>query len=201
MANWNDTDQRQGFGSVPRAGDAVARQETFDAGLRAHMLKIYNYMASGVLLTGIVALVTSELAGGSIRTLTPLGEAIYFSPLRWVVMLSPLVMILVVSFGINKLSQFAMQACFWIFASLMGISLSSIFLVYTDASIAQMFFIAAAAFGSLSLWGYTTKKDLSGWGSFLIMGLVGIIIASVVNLFILSSMMGFVISVLSLIHI
>jgi FtsH-binding integral membrane protein len=166
-----------------------------DQGLRSHMLHVYNYMASGVLLTGIVALLTANMAVVD-GQLTQLGALLYNSPLKWVVMLSPLALVMVMSFGLNKLSLFALQASFWVFAALMGLSLSSIFLVFTGESIARVFFISAAAFGGLSLFGYTTKRDLSGWGSFLIMGLIGIIIASLVNLFLASSMMEFVISVI-----
>ena len=159
-----------------------------DVGLRAHMLRVYNYMASGVALTGIVAM----LASGS----PALMNAIFGTPLAWVVMLAPLAFVVVISFGINRLSLFASQALFWAFAAVMGLSLSVIFLIYTGESIARVFFITAAAFGALSLWGYTTKRDISGWGSFLFMGLVGIIIAGVVNMFMQSSAMQFAISVI-----
>ena len=176
--------------------DTQPRTVEYDKGLRSHMLKVYNYMASGVLLTGIVAMVFSQMAFTPEGGLTQLGETIYLSPLKWVVMFAPLAMILVMSFGLNKLSQFALQACFWVFATLMGVSISWIFLAFTGTSIAQIFFITAGAFAGLSLYGYTTKKDLSGWGSFLIMGLIGIIIASIVNIFVMSDMMAFVISVI-----
>ena len=159
-----------------------------DVGLRAHMLRVYNYMASGVALTGIVA-----MAASSSPTLM---NAIFGTPLAWVVMLAPLAFVMVLSFGIHRLSLFASQALFWLFAGVMGLSLSTIFLVYTGESIARVFFITAAAFGCLSLYGYTTKRDISGWGSFLIIGLFGIIIASVVNMFMQSSAMQFAISVI-----
>ena len=159
-----------------------------DVGLRAHMLRVYNYMASGVALTGIVAMLAS-----SSETLM---NAIFGTPLAWVVMLAPLAFVMVISFGINRLSLFASQALFWAFAAVMGLSLSVIFLIYTGESIARVFFITAAAFGALSLWGYTTKRDISGWGSFLFMGLIGIIIAGVVNMFMQSSAMQFAISVI-----
>ncbi|MEE9291050.1 MAG: Bax inhibitor-1/YccA family protein [Alphaproteobacteria bacterium] len=159
-----------------------------DVGLRAHMLRVYNYMASGVALTGIVAM----LASGS----PTLMNAIFGTPLAWVVMLAPLAFVLVLSFGIHRLSLFASQALFWAFAAVMGLSLSVIFLIYTGESIARVFFITAAAFGALSLWGYTTKRDISGWGSFLFMGLIGIIIAGVVNWFMQSSALQFAISVI-----
>jgi len=170
-----------------------------DRGLRAHMLHVYNYMASGVLLTGIIAMVVSNMAVNDAGQLTALGQAIYLSPLKWVVMLSPLALVMVMSFGLNKLSLFALQASFWGFAALMGLSISSIFLMYTDESIAKVFFITAAMFGSLSLYGYTTKRDLGPVGKFMFMGLIGIIIASVVNIFMASSMMSFVISVIGVI--
>ncbi|MEE8213223.1 MAG: Bax inhibitor-1/YccA family protein, partial [Alphaproteobacteria bacterium] len=137
---------------------------------------------------GIVAM----LASGS----PTLMNAIFGTPLAWVVMLAPLAFVLVLSFGIHRLSLFASQAVFWAFAAVMGLSLSVIFLIYTGESIARVFFITAASFGALSLWGYTTKRDISGWGSFLFIGLVGIIIAGVVNMFMQSSAMEFAISVI-----
>ena len=190
MADWNDTRQQQrtGFGSVPRAGDAVARGETFDAGLRKHMLSIYNYMTSGVLLTGIVALLTAR--SGLVYSFMQGGI------LMWLVMLSPLAIVLAMSFGMNKFSKTTLQAMFWGFAILMGLSLSSIFVVYTGESIAATFFATAGAFAGLSLFGYTTKKDLSGFGTFLIMGVIGLIIASVINIFLGSSTLGLAISFL-----
>lgn len=189
MADWNDTNQRQtGFGSVPRAGDAVARRETFDAGLRAHMLKIYNYMASGVLLTGIVALLTAQ--SGLVYTLMQGG------PLFWLIALAPLGFVFAMSFGANKFSQGTLQVMFWAFAVAMGLSLSSIFVVYTGESIAATFFATAGAFAGLSLFGYTTKKDLSGFGTFLVMGVVGLIIAMVINIFMQSSTLALAISFL-----
>ena len=187
MANWNDTDQRQGFGSVPRAGDAVARQETFDAGLRAHMLKIYNYMASGVLLTGLVAMLTAR---------SGLALAFASGPLMWLVALSPLAFVFAMSFGVNKFSRGTLQIMFWAFATVMGLSLSTIFLVYTGESIAATFFATAGAFAGLSLFGYTTKKDLSGWGSFLVMGVIGILIAMVINIFLQSAALELAVSIL-----
>ena len=188
MADWNDTDQRQGYTSVPQAGDAVARRETFDAGLRAHMLSIYNMMASAVLLTGIIAM----LAASSGFTASLIG-----SPLMWVIVLSPLAIVFAMSFGANKFSKGTLHVMYWGFATLMGLSLSTIFLVYTGESIAATFFATAAAFAGLSLYGYTTKKDLSGWGSFLLMGLIGIIVAMLLNAFIFQSgAMGLVINIL-----
>jgi FtsH-binding integral membrane protein len=175
-----------------RIGLGTASQAEIDQGLRKHMLGIYNYMTSGVLLTGIIAMLFAE----AVMTNPSLAQTVYGTPLRWVVLFSPFVMVMVMSFGMNKLSTTALQACFWVYVSLMGLSLASIFLVYTGESIARVFFITAAAFASLSLYGYTTKKSLSGMGSFLFMGLVGIIIASLVNIFLQSSAMEFVISVL-----
>jgi FtsH-binding integral membrane protein len=165
-----------------------AEAAEIDVGLREHMLRVYNYMASGVALTGIVAMLAS-----SSQTLM---SAIFGTPLAWVVMLAPLAFVMVISFGINRLSLFATQALFWLFAAVMGLSLSTIFLVYTGESIARVFFITAISFGALSLYGYTTKRDLGPIGAFLIMGLIGIIIASLVNLFMQSSAMQFAISVI-----
>ncbi len=176
-----------------------------DEGLRTYMLKVYNLMAVGLAITGVAAFLTIMLATTNDpsaaaatlpngKMLTGLGVALYGSPLRWVVMLAPLAMVFFLSFRIQKMSVSAAQGTFWGYAALMGLSLSSIFLVYTGQSIVQTFFITAASFGALSLYGYTTKKDLSGMGSFLIMGLFGLIIASVVNIFLQSSAMGFAIS-------
>ena len=183
--------------AAPRAD---ARTAALDAGLRKHMLGIYNYMASGVLLTGIVAYLVFTMAvaqtPGGQMVLTTFGQAIYLSPLKWVLMLSPLAFILVLSFGVHRLSAPATQGLFWVFCALMGASISSIFLQYTGTSIARVFFITAAAFAGLSLYGYTTKRDLSGMRSFLVMGLIGVIIASLVNLFLASSALHFAVSVI-----
>ena len=171
-----------------------------DEGLRAYMLKVYNYMASGVLLTGVIALAFFKMAvvseGGQIIGLTNFGNTIYASGLKWIIMLAPLGVVIYMSFGIAKMSASKAQTTFWIFAALMGASLSSIFLLYTGASITRVFFITAGTFGAMSIYGYTTKKDLTKLGSFLIMGLFGIIIASIVNIFMKSSMMYFVISII-----
>jgi FtsH-binding integral membrane protein len=168
--------------------DSVA----FDAGLRSHMLKVYNYMASGILLTGIVALLFSR---GGLES--PAAQVfINGGILAWVIMLSPLALVMIMSFGINRISTPAAQAMFWVYAVLMGLSLSTICLVYTTGSIAETFFATAAAFAGLSLWGYTTKKDLSAFGTFLIMGLVGLIVASLINVFLKSDGMQLVISAL-----
>lgn len=189
MANWNEPRPNQtGFGASPSLDGTVAgRAGQYDMGLRRHMLAIYNYMASGILLSGIVALLMDRL--GYVQVMMG-------SPLMWLVILSPLAIVFAMSFGANKFSTATLQAMFWGFAVLMGMSLSTIFLVYTDASIAATFFATAGAFAGLSLFGYTTKKDLSGFGSFLIMGVVGLIIASLVNLFMQSSALHLAISFL-----
>jgi FtsH-binding integral membrane protein len=176
----------------PRTGFAPARSANaagvaYDEGLRSYMLSIYNYMASGVLLTGGVALAFAE--SGMALTLMTSGGI-----LKWVVMLAPLGLVMWLSMGINRLSQTAAQALYWTYAVLMGLSLSSILLIYTGASVATTFFASATAFGGLSLYGYTTKKDLSGFGTFLIMGLVGLIAASLLNIFLKSSGLDFAIS-------
>jgi uncharacterized protein len=164
-------------GMHPAATVGVPRA-TRDAGLRSYMLSVYNYMTSGVLLTGIVALsfFQSGLAAQMVGT-----------PLQWIVMLSPLAFVMVMSFGMNRLSTPTLQILFWSFATVMGLSLSTIFLVFTGVSIAQTFFAVAAAFAGLSLWGYTTKRDLSGWGTFLIMGVVGLLVAMLINMFFMQS--------------
>ncbi len=175
-----------------------ASEAIIDQGLRSYMLKVYNYMASALVLTGFVALLTAKFAVQSFEPLilSPLGNQLYNSGLAWVVMLAPLGVVFYMSFGIAKMSASKAQTVFWIFAGLMGLSLSSIFVVYTEASIARVFFITAGTFGAMSIYGYTTKRDLTKLGSFLMMGLIGIIIASLVNLFMKSPMMYFVISIL-----
>jgi len=177
MADWNEPrsmeQQEAAFtgASVPRSGTV------FDAGLRKHMLSIYNYMTSGILLTGVVALLTAN---------TGLIYSFVGSPLMWLIMLSPLAIVFAMSFGANRFSKGTLQIMFWAFATLMGLSMSTIFLVYTQGSIATTFFATAAAFAGLSLFGYTTKKDLTGIGSFLIMGVVGLIVAMLLNLWLQS---------------
>ncbi|MBX9796037.1 Bax inhibitor-1/YccA family protein [Sphingomonas sp.] len=184
MANWSD----------PRPGAAYAasaglRGAAYDAGLRSYMLSVYNYMLSAILLTGIVALgfvqtgaAEQVFAGGGI--------------LKWIITLAPLGFVFGMSFGQMRMSTATLQMMFWGFAVAMGLSLSTIFLVYSPLSIAQAFFATSASFAALSLWGYTTKKDLSAMGTFLIMGLVGIIVASLINLFVQSGPLGLVISIL-----
>ena len=182
-------------------GTTVGRAETgvIDQGLRSYMLRVYNYMASGVAITGVVAYLTYMFAvvdSGAGLQLTPFGNLIFASAFKWVVIFAPLGMVFFLSARINCMSLSAAQISFWVFAALMGLSLGSIFLVYAHASIARVFFITAASFGALSLYGYTTQRDLSAWGSFLFMGLIGIIIAMLVNLFLASSALQFAISVI-----
>ena len=177
--------------AFPRAGGAVVGDASFDAGLRTYMLSVYNYMASGVLLTGIVALFFAR--GGA----DSYAAQIFMQPgiLKWVVMLAPFALVMVLSFGINKLSEPAAKGIFWLYAALMGVSLSTILLVYTGASVASTFFATAASFAALSLYGYTTKRDLSGMGKFLMMGLVGLVVAMLINMFTQSSTMSLIISI------
>ncbi|HWJ59040.1 MAG TPA: Bax inhibitor-1/YccA family protein [Sphingomicrobium sp.] len=182
MANWQDpqvTGPNAASVSVPRA--------TRDVGLRSYMLKVYNYMASGVLLTGIVAMLFAN-SGMAAQVFT--GGGI----LPWVIILSPLAIVFAMSFGANRMSSATLQVLFWVFATLMGLSMSTIFLVYTGESIAQTFFAVTAAFLGLSLYGYTTKRDLSGFGTFLIMGVVGLLVAMLINLWLQSSAMALAIS-------
>jgi FtsH-binding integral membrane protein len=199
-------------------GRPVSRAEpsaVVDSGLRAYMLQIYNYMAIGLAITGLAALgvfmlsvagdassaatVTRNGASVPVRVggmyLTQFGYYLFVSPLKWAVILAPLGLVFALSFGIERMRPATAQIMFWVFSALMGVSLGSIFLVYTHTSIVRVFFITAASFGALSLYGYTTKRDLSGMGSFLMMGLFGLIIASLVNLFLQSSMMQFIVSV------
>ena len=159
-----------------------------DVGLREYMLKVYNYMATGLGLTGLTAYFVA---------ITPsLFNAIYGTPLYWVVALAPLGFVFYLSARMQKISFSRAQTMFWLFSGVMGLSMAYIFIAFTGTSIARVFFITAGTFAGMSLYGYTTKKDLSGWGSFLFMGLIGIIIASIVNIFMKSTMMYFVISIL-----
>ncbi len=167
---------------------AEAANAQIDVGLREYMLKVYNYMAVALGLTGAVAYATS--------TSQAMMSAIYGTPLQWVVMLAPLGLVFFLSARINHMKAATAQTVFWVYSGLVGLSISYIFMVYTGASITRVFFITAGAFAGLSLYGYTTKRDLSGMGSFLVMGLIGLIIASVVNIFLESSAMQFVISVI-----
>jgi FtsH-binding integral membrane protein len=176
------------FVPEPRLARAQVGVERIDEGLRSYMLQVYNYMGLGLAITGAVAFLVAA---------TPaLYLPIFTSPLKWVVMLAPLGFVFFLGARINHMSVSAAQLTFWVFAAVMGLSMASIFLVFTGASIARVFFITAATFGAMSLYGYTTKRDLSGWGSFLFMGLIGIIIASLVNLFVGSSAVQFAVSVI-----
>jgi FtsH-binding integral membrane protein len=165
--------------AVPQVG--------IDQGLRSYMLRVYNYMTGALALTGGVAYLA--VASGFINR-------IYGTPIMWVAIIAPLAFVLVLSFGIQKMSLGAAQATFWGYAAVMGISMSTIFLVYTGSSIAEVFFITAATFLAMSLWGYTTKRDLAGMGHFLMMGLIGLIIAMVVNIFMQSPAISFAISII-----
>jgi FtsH-binding integral membrane protein len=194
-----------------RASTAV-----IDQGLRSYMLQVYNYMMLGLAITGFAALgvymlsVTGDAAAAAkvlrngvevpaaIRGglfLTPIGYALFVSPLKWLIILSPLALVFALSFGMERMRPATAQMLFWLFAALMGVSLGSIFMVYTQTSITRVFFITAATFGALSLWGYTTQRDISGWGSFLFMGLIGVILGSLVNLIWPSGMLQFVVSI------
>ncbi|MGH6786329.1 MAG: Bax inhibitor-1/YccA family protein [Novosphingobium sp.] len=193
MANWNDPQPRPkdlgtGFGASPSLnGQAVGQTAVYDQGLRRHMLSIYNYMASGVLLSGVIALLFAR---------SGFAAQVIGTPLWWVIALAPLGFVFGMSFGANRMQTGTLQAMFWGFCAVMGLSLSTIFLVFTGASIASTFFATAGAFAGLSLFGYTTQRNLTGMGSFLIMGLVGIIIAMVINIFLQSPGLMFAISIL-----
>ncbi|MDF2617881.1 MAG: hypothetical protein K0S00_540 [Xanthobacteraceae bacterium] len=181
--------------SMPNPGfqwsrTATVDQAVFDEGLRRHMLRVYNYMALGLVLTGVVAFV--------VGTTPALYVPIFSTPLKWVVMLAPLAFVLFFSFRMQSMSASGAQTMFWAFCAVMGLSMASIFLVFTGTSIARTFFIAATMFGATSLYGYTTKRDLSQFGSFLIMGLIGVVIASLVNIFLGSTMLQFIVSVVGI---
>ena len=187
--------------NVAARGGFADRAAAVDAGLRAYMLRVYNYMAAAVALTGVVAYATFNAAvvtdaSGKITALTPFGQTIFSGPLSIVLLLGTLGLVFFISFRINRLQYTTAMTLFMLYAALLGVTLSSIFLAYTGASITRVFFISAASFGALSLYGYTTQRDLSAWGSFLFMGLIGIIIAMLVNLFLASSALQFAISVI-----
>jgi FtsH-binding integral membrane protein len=206
MSNYGDQQSR--FGSMNARGNA----QLIDQGLRSYMLSIYNYMAVGVFLTGLAALViysmavTTPGAENAVQivglrlphdvALTSFGQLIFLSPLKYVLMLAPLAVVFLFSMNINRMEVSTAQIVFWVYSALVGASLSVILLVYTAQSITQAFFVSAAAFAGLSLYGYTTKRSLSAMGSFLMMGLFGIIIAGVVNIFLHSSALQFAISTL-----
>jgi uncharacterized protein len=213
MAEFNRNSAGALFGGAVSSAEAAA----IDAGLRAYMLRIYNYMVLGLAITGVAAYgiylvsVTGDVTeaakmvrggtelparlAGNIY-LTPLGYAVFVGPLKWVIFLSPLALVFGLSFAIERLRPATAQLLFWIFAALMGVSLGSIFMIYTHTSVVRVFFITAASFGALSLWGYTTRRDLTGVGSFLVMGVFGIAIALLVNSFLASSALHWVISVI-----
>ena len=199
MANYDQQPTRYGTASVGREAAGI------DQGLRSYMLSVYNYMALGLAVTAIFALGTFQLAFSTEPTqyqitqslyLTNIGYTLFASGLQWVLMLAPLGIVFFLGFRIQKMSLGAVQMTFWAFAALFGISLSTIFATYTSTSIVQVFLITAVTFGAMSLWGYTTKRDLTGMGNFLIMGVIGIFIAMIVNLFLASSALGFAISIL-----
>jgi FtsH-binding integral membrane protein len=180
------------IGSQPRwTVQSADTQVGIDVGLRNYMLRIYNYMASALALTGIVAYVFA----GYLET----NRALVHSPVMWLIILAPFGLVMLLSFGINRLSAAAAQGIFWLYAGLMGLSMSTIFLAYTGASIARVFFITAGTFAATSLYGYTTRRDLTGLGHFMWMGLIGIIIAMLVNWFLQSSALSFAISVIGVV--
>lgn len=173
---------------------------TIDQGLRSHMIRVYNYMSGGLFITASVAFAFMNLiANESATGLNDFGMTLFATPLRYVIMFAPLAMVFFLGFRIQKLSTSAAQLSFWVFATLMGISLSTIGLIFSHNSIASAFLVTAVTFGSMSLWGYTTKRDLTGIGSFAMMAVFGLMIASIVNIFLGSSMMQFIISCISVI--
>lgn len=189
-----------------RTGVQTGADASIDQGLRSYMLSVYNYMAIALVVTGIAAFAIFQLATTTDPSqavaqfpngtyITALGQTLWLSPLKWVMMFAPLGLVFFLGFRIQKMSVSAAQTTFWLYAALVGVSLSSVLAVFTGESVFKTFFITAAAFGSLSLYGYTTKRDLSAFGSFLIMGLIGLILASVVNIFLASDMLGFIISI------
>jgi uncharacterized protein len=191
MAEWNDP-RTTGVNTAATVGVPRAAR---DVGLRSYMLSVYNYMASGVLLTGIVAMLfaNSSLIN-LVATANPATGAVQPTGLGWIAIFAPLALVFALSFGINRMSAATAQALYWLYAALIGVQFSTLFLVYTGASIAQTFFATAAAFLGLSLYGYTTKRDLSGIGTFLIMGVVGLLVAMVINIFLHSTGLDLLIS-------
>ena len=187
MAEWNDPQStRSPFGAQPQLnGELIGAAR--DEGLRGYMLSIYNYMASGVLLSGVIALLFAR---------SGMAAQVMATPLRWLIILAPLGFVMAMSFGLNRMQVSTLKLLFWAFCTVMGLSMSTIFLVYTGTSIATTFFATAGAFAGLSLYGYSTKRNLSAMGAFMTMGLIGIILAMVLNLFLQSSAMSLAISVL-----
>jgi uncharacterized protein len=160
---------------------------TFDAGLRAHMIRVFNYMAGGLAITGLIAFIVAN---------TALAGIVFGTPLKWVAIFAPLVFVIYLNAKMQSISAARAQTLFWLFCGTMGLSMAALFMVFTGASVARAFFITAASFGAMSLWGYTTKADLTGFGAFLLMGLIGLMIAMVVNIFMASTMLQWVVSVL-----
>ncbi len=179
------------FIKTNRSSFASSASTTYDAGLREYMLKVYNNMGFALAISGLVSLIVANSPS--------LMQAMFATPLQWVVLLAPLGFVFFFSARINKISAASAQNYLWIFSGLMGLSIAPVLLIYTGASVAKVFFITASLFGSMSLYGYTTKKDLTAWGSFLMMGLIGIILASLVNLFLKSSGLDFVVSIIGVI--
>ena len=175
----------------PRTYGRTIEGATFDEGLRRHMLRVYNFMMLGLALTGLVA--------AAVASTPAIYQPIFGTPLKWVVMLAPLAFVVVLSWRFDRMSASSLQTLFWAFCAVMGLSMASIFLAFTGTSIARVFFITSATFGATSLWGYTTKRSLAGMGSFLFMGLIGIILASLVNIFLGSSALQFAISVIGVV--
>ena len=178
---------------------AVADSATIDAGLRSYMLRVYNWMTSGLLLTGVIAYAVANTSLVNLfyqQVMTPRGLSVQPTILGYAAVFAPLAFVMVLSFGVNKLSTTAVQGLFWAFAAAMGASMANIFLIYTGGSIARVFFITSGTFAAMSIYGYTTKADLSRFGSFLIMGLIGVVIASVVNMFVGSTALQFAISII-----
>jgi len=183
------------YRGFPQAG---ASSTSLDLGLRSYMLKVYNYMAAGLATTGVAALVTYNLTVQSMTpvVLTPLGNVLFHSPAIWVLMFAPIALVFWLSFRIQHMSVGTAQMVFWAYAALVGVGFTPLAFIYTGASLVQVFLVTAAAFASLSLYGYVTKRDLTGMGAFLYMGLIGLIIASLVNIFFASSAMNFALSVI-----
>lgn len=186
----------------PFGRSAAVDQAQLDEGLRGYMLRVYNWMASGLLLTGIVAYLIAHTGAADLFyqvVRTPRGNATAPTMLGWVAMFAPLAFILVLSFGVNRMSKTTAQALFWAFCAVMGASMANIFAIYTSGSIASTFFVTAAMFGGISLYGYTTKADLTKMGSFMMMGLIGVILASLVNIFLQSSALQFAITIIGVV--
>ena len=187
------------FRAYPGSRSATATSAVLDAGLRAYMLRVYNWMASGLVLTGIIAYLfanTSLKDAVYPTVMTAYGPQVHPTPLAMISIFLPLAFVLVLSLGVNRLSRQMAQTLYWLFCAAMGLSLTNIFLIYTSTSIVRVFFISAGTFAAMSIYGYTTRSDLSRWGSFLMMGLIGVIIAAVVNMFLHSTELQFLVSII-----